>query len=497
MEPKQDLFYPFLKPLLDAPDSRYVLRDWPNVDQWRPQRYVKEGLIPPANDEQDHKDKRSPILIIANLTDHALRIKKEYFDGPSMGVTLRAHSKAIDLAHAVRMKSLFHAYGPTRVLMWIPDTEKRSILPRTVSHRNKIATYLESTFHVEEIAGAIPSDPIQREDRLKSESDSIVAKRMEENGISIPPERQQKAANHNTTSAAAAVSTRSRSWHPELQELEEGFKNQRFTQFVGQPPGPIRRRSPGTLAKYPYTPEYARLLILRATFKHQNGRLTKLDAILKQQEEIDALDHAAHSDTITPTEHFNILKTLDSKIASYKQTLAPLLPKQQEALSFLDDDRRAFSYTPPLLLWDRRTADPLLVHSYEFQPQRELALLDFQPIPSSAQNYPFTHDQSVIYDTLCTHLFAKRGNRNLKELNYLAPGAYEALVPKSPAIMDPRKGGRRDVESVVVRTLTPEMLWQLTMAWDEWLFKPPMSEIVAKYSEFGFSAQQRVTRRYI
>jgi len=34
---------------------------------------------------------------------------------------------------------------------------------------------------------------------------------------------------------------------------------------------------------------------------------------------------------------------------------------------------------------------------------------------------------------------------------------------------------------VRIRNLTPEMLWQLAKAWDEWLFKPSMSDTMTQF----------------
>ena len=54
--------------------------------------------------------------------------------------------------------------------------------------------------------------------------------------------------------------------------------------------------------------------------------------------------------------------------------------------------------------------------------------------------------QDDYFDDIATHLMGVRGPATLRHLNKLAPGAFEALTPKVPALRDPRKGGRRDID---------------------------------------------------
>ena len=490
MEPKQDVFLPYLAPLLDAPSSRYVLRSWHDQDQWVPQKYIDEGLIASPEFWKEKGHQHSPILILANLADQAFRNTPGSREPTNRGS--HSHIKAIDLAHAVRLKSAFEAYGPTRVLMWMPDAEKRPLLPTTVSYRGKLAAYAESAFHLEEIAGAayVPSRK-RREDYLDIESSKIVAKRMEEDQIQIPPERQVKP-----TTTSTVFSSKTRVWHAKLAELDEAFKTFKLPQFIGKPPGPLV--PPQTGPKAPrVTPEYKRYVRLQATYKSQNKSIDEMNQILHRQEEIDRLDLAAHREGIDKTEQEHELEAIDPKIKAFKDEVNRLLPNDRERLTYMDDDRRAFALDPPLLSWDRRRAESLLVQPDEFYPPKELALLDFQPLPPEKQ-FPMTSEQSLYFDVICTNLFGPRGIATLEHLNHIAPGAYEALVPKCPAVTDPHRGGRRDVESMRVRNLTPEMLWQLAIAWDEWLFKPSMSDLLTQFGanfEYDYTKPNRSRHR--
>lgn len=487
MEPKQNVYLPFLQPLLDATDSRYCLKDWPDSYMWQPKRYVEEGLLhdaegrggpPPTTEEPNNS-----ILIIANLAGQRHRIVGE------SRAAMSAHLKAIDYSHAVRHQTGFQSYGPTRMLMWLSDEDKRSLLPRTVGYRGKLSAYMEAVLHLEEIVGfPHASDAkIRREDALDIESGKQVAKRMQEKDINIPLHRQAKPGDR-----LFDLSGVSRHWHRELQELEKGFRGGKFSQYVE------RLAAESTDGHMPWaksrkailTPEYKRMMTLRYVIKGQNATIDRLNIVLKKQEKIDKMYLELYREDIEAVEREENTKALDPWIQEFKDELETLTAKQLNTLFFLDDDRRAFAMDPPLLMWDRRKAEPLSAKEEEFHAPREIALLDFQP--KTADRIPMTSEQSIYFDLISTSLFAPTGQATLKHLKTIAPGAFEALVSQVPAIRDPRKGGRYDVESLRVRAVTPEMIHGLAVAWDNWTFKPPIEDAL---TQFGTNFEERTTSK--
>lgn len=479
IEPRKDVYLPSLQPLLDAPGSRYQLRDWPDANVFRHNRYVEEGLL---HDAEGHgglppttKEPNNSILVIANAMGQRHKIIEE------ARVTNSAHIKVIDYANAVRHQAGLQRYGQTRMLMWLSDEDKRSLLPRTVGYRGRLASLVESFFHLEEIVGFphASDSKIKREDALDIESGKRVAKRMQEKDIKIPPHRQFRLEDRRFD-----LSEVSRQWHKELQELQEGFRAGKFSQYLERPAADSdderMRKAKNNRIYQVYTPEYKRLTKLRNVSTGQNKTLDKINRILKGQERIDNMYVDLHREDIEPSEQDEIIKALDSSIQDYKQELGTLTEKQLTALFFLDDDRRAFAMDPPLLLWDRREAEPLLAREDEFHSPGQNALLDFQP--KKTNEFPMNTEESIYFDLVSTHLFGPRGQTTLKYLKTIAPGAFEALVPQVPAIRDPRRGGRYDIDSVRVRALTPEMLYGLAVAWDNWAFKPPIEETLAQFS---------------
>ena len=470
MEPDEGIFLPYLRPLLDAPDSKYTFRSWTDRELWHPKRYIAEDLIPtPENIENQAI---SPILIVANMV---VQGRKGGNISELINKGFLSHVTSLDLIRSVRIKNAFTAYGPTRILMWLNDGEKRALVPRTVCYRGKLAIGLESAFHVEEIAGnPLATGKAKREDALESQSKAIVAQRMRDDNVQIPAERQQEE------SKATRESAKARAWHAEVAKLRQKFENGELSQFVGKPPGPLEPVKLG-MKRNPYTPEFKGLLKTEALVRYNNKEYEKLDSLLQQQAEIDRLDLEAHQNKDHPEKSQELLDAVDQKYKAYKEQVADLRPKHLEGLNFMDDDRRAFSHHPPLLSWDRRRAEPLVVQPDEFYPPKELALVDFQPLPYD-ERFPMTEEQSVYFNAITQHLLAHRGGTTLKYLDTLAPGAFAALAPYAPAVTDPTKGGRRDVESVRVRILTIEMLWQLAMAWDQWLFKPSIGDLIMHHT---------------
>ncbi|KAL2039545.1 hypothetical protein N7G274_007817 [Stereocaulon virgatum] len=456
-------YLPFLQPLLNAPGSRYKHLDWGYETIRHPDAYVKEGVIPTV---QEAKAEGSLMLIVANYAGQkASKLERD--------IGSRAHLKAIDFAHAARQSEAFNVYGPTRVLMWASDTDRKYMIPKATIDRNKIAAYLEASFHVEQIVGGgNKGNQKSREDAIELESRRRVAERMANEGIVLPPDRRFVLEDVLCNS-----STISRSWHRELEELEEGFKSQKLSQFEGQPPGPLISFAAGRRPKQysETTPEYKRWRKLDNVLKGENKQIEKVNQYLRRQDEIDQLDLEAHRDGIDPNTQAELLTELDAKIKVYKDAISILREKERFRLNCMDDERRAFAMDPPLLMWDRRTAEPLLTQPDEFWPSYNegLSLVDFQTI--DPQPFPMTDEQSFCFDIVTANLLGISASSDIKSLGKWAPGAFEALVPQVPAFTDPRKGGRRDAESIRNRTLTPEMLYGLAIAWDKWLFKPLFS----------------------
>lgn len=481
VEHDPDFYHPFLKPLLDSPGSRYHLRSWHDKQKWWPDPYLSEGLIPELEKAIITDGRNDSLLIIANLAYGS----KQRIRGLSP-----SHLHIHTYIYHLRSQIAFHAHGSVRLLMWMPDSEKSLILPKTVSLRRKLSIDLEMACNVKEIAGggvetSIVTLGALRETFLEMKSSERVAKRMEAQNIQIPLSRQDVAkkqmygdlldlADDNTKaledSHVAKIGPK-RHWHNELEQLEQDYRDGKFPRL-----SPSRTRLPPKDGRKERSPEYYRLSMLKYHFKLNDRVRVKVDELIQEQEAIDRLHYGILNDAFDERERQGKLVEHQQRSEAFKVRQENLTNSVHGVFNIVSDNRRAFMLDPPLLMWDRRTAEPLFVRGDEFCNPTELALLDFQPL--SPNPYPITSAQSAVFDLVMGGLF-NQPNDTIYGLNSLGPGAADAIIPQVSALQDPQRGGRYDLSDLRLRCFTPEMIHGIVQAWDRWPFKPPISEMLA------------------
>ena len=488
VEPRQDIYLQYLKHLLDVPGSRYILRDWDDHIPWQTEPYFTDGLLPDLQNSENSvpepTGRNDSLLIIANMS--SLHNKSNTLSSSGHD----SHRKLLAFANAVSAGSGFHAHGPVRMLMWVTEKEKQNILPRTVSHRKRASLYWEMYCHIEEIVTG--SQPVRekigsREDFLNVASSQQVAERMRRQNLQIPEGRRdetQRKVQESlqgdirddavTVANAGCISPSiSREWHKELRQLRAGFESGKLSQFIGGAPGleTTERKRRGDSRHF--TPEWMRLVEMERTVKSQERRKNDVGTLVNQQEELDALELDAYREGLDEVERQEKLHELEQHSRDFKAQLAKLNVARRKQFNFLLDDRRAFAQNPPLLMWDHRSAEPLVARDDEFYRPKELALLDIQPrFPNP---FPMTIAQEAYFRVITGTLFSY-GSQTPACLKQLAPGAMEALVSRVPALQDPRKGGRRSLEDLRSRVMTGEMAHGLALAWDKWAFKPLLND---------------------
>ena len=471
VEPDPTYHEAFLKPLLEAPGSRYHLRTWEIAKSFDLYRYIREGLIPGSqvngNAGGTTAQRNDSILVLANTTRGGRK-----FRGRGKN---ESHFRAQLFCSSLQRMEGLNSQGPVRMLMWLPDGEKQSLLPRTVSQRTHLSLILDMYFHVEEIVTASTQAKIRRETFIDIESGKKVARRMEEASIQIPQDRQdetqiraQEALANPSREAAAQVKDDPREWEKELQELEEAYANKVFSKYA-LPGG-------GQGGVGPQTPQFKRLQVLRHLLTFVDKKRVTLDGLLAKEDQIDALQIELLHRNLTPKEREATIEKRDQIYNTFKDHTASspaLVPKQ---LAFQGDDRRAFALEPPLLMWDRRTAEPLLAGESEFYYTKRASLLDFQPL--TPRPYPLTEDQWIYLDYILKTIM-NYGNLTIKHLQSVAPGAFEALLPHVPSLTDPLKGGRAKQDQLRARCITPEMAHGLAIAWEQWPLRPDIVDSIS------------------
>ena len=481
VEPQLKKYGGFLNPLLKSPTGRYRAVDWPDEYRWNLDNYRKEDLVTSPSREDEvlrSKGSKFPTLIVGNLAgSHAST-------GISPSVKAKAPSRILDFVRKVRLSARTGNHPPPRMLLWMEESEKQSILPRTVGLRGKLACMLEGYCRVEEVVytNITRAQSVRREDALDLTSQRLVAAKMTENKPYVPIARQET----NSTEDAPLVTT-SRDWHEELRILEEGFENGTISQFTDVPPGTVSEKKRGRgghprRAKDPrqYTPEWTRLSQLKRLLKSDNKRHLKYEPLLQDQKDIDRLWRETYGE-LTEEQRQQKLSQLDDLSHRLGDALSNLGDRDRKGVMLLDDERRAFHMDPPLLLWDRRPAEPMRARPDEFQAEANMTLMDIEAradLKDDNNITPTTPEQDMYYDLIANTLLGPYGPITLESLDTLGPGAYKALVDKAPSLRDPRRGGRRDVTSLRARTMTHEMLQELAGAWEGWVFKPPLVEVL-------------------
>lgn len=488
------VFSPFLRPLLDAPDSRYRLAEYKDTtDQWTPYRYIADGLLPaqegPEDYTRNHEGQNNSLLILANM-DVRRKTATRTVGG------FDSHHRIMEYFRSLQEQSNFNCNRTVRMLMWMSDHEKTTLLPRTVMLRRRLAVLGELTCHIEEVAGdALEPSLRRRAPKLDFESSVQTAKRMEKANIHIPIPRLTEIPRQIQEAHASTGSGRldildikidpviydERDWHEELRVLEKDFADGVFPQIVGGPFGQQKSKYRNSKADEPFTPEYLRLKHLQVAKKSQRKKRSALEELLQEQEDLEALELTISEDeTLDDQTHKSKREELENRQGQLQLRLDRLPTRQGTNLHAIADDKRACSISPPILQWDRRTAEPIIASPQEFHPPRTLALIDFQPRTSSINL--LTKTQKRYLDAMLVDFYIYPSQSVATALNTLALGAADALIPHVPSLRDPRKGGRRDLDQLRVRLLTTEMLHELAIAWEKWPFRPSFAELMRNQS---------------
>lgn len=490
----EKLYLPFLKPLLDAPDSRYHLRDWSGWLPWTTEPFTSEGLIPELDSATSPEERNDSILLTANVGD----LWRPKLRGPAT-----SHVRLFHYLNNIKLKQNFQSQGSVRLLLWMQDSEKRAILPRTVSHRRKLSVEAEMCCHVEEIVGGPASQTSQRrEDILDLNSSRQVAETMAKQNNRIPIERQDEArklANENLLSmdgdqrtlmeTPIKLASTHRAWHTDLERMKRDFRDGKISEYKGQTTtastdfkaeaadtkltAEKRKRSK---AKPTRTPEYLKLRELQRVYDGQIKTNGQVNSFLGQDELIKCLEFEIHNQTLDEVQRQKKVNELKRLTEDLKRSLEKVPKTVREAFWYISDNRRAFNQNPHLLMWDCRTAEPLIAREDEFYNPTCLALLDFQP--RVLDPFPMSLIESSLFQVLTSALLSN-GCNTLYYLNSLAPGATEAIAAKVPALRDLSRGGSQDLWELRARCFTPDMFYGITKAWENWPFKLPLTELMS------------------
>ncbi|KAI9725060.1 MAG: hypothetical protein M1812_000336 [Candelaria pacifica] len=478
VERDQDVFLPFLRPLLDEPGSRYRLAPNKGLADghifYRDHLDVERDLLPlqqilqPEDPEFNQVNKS--LLLIANIAQFPVKRVGSIGSVP--------HLMLHHLISAIRSHSGYQAYGLVRMLIWVLDDEKKVLIPRTVSGRTYSTIQADISTDVQEIAGSQEpkTSHIMREGKIDRESAARVANMVD--GLASGGVEATKVTQPHSDGLSSITSQtgKTRKWVEELAVLEKRFDQGLFEKYI-DPSLPRAAHRSGKPRNWNLTPEFTRMENLKIDLRGEKKNTEKIAKLLDEEAILEDLGSLISSGTLTQEEKGQQEKRLEELRQRFRSQVEEMPKYTQDRLASAFDDLKAFRRKEPLLMWDRRLFEPRAVEDDEFYPNQKLALLDFQPRPLSPI-LRLSPKLFALFGYIVGNLFIQSRQSITYGLNRLAPGAAEALIPEVPALTDPLRGGRRDIEELRVRLLTHEMLEGLTLAWDRWVFKPPMEDVM-------------------
>jgi mitochondrial transcription factor 1 len=472
VEPDINTYKSFIDPLLEQIDSRYrhvpklsdlirtseaeVLPDQLSVTS----KMISKGTI---NDT---------LLILANLTGvKAIQ--------PKHGSSIIAMHHYIN--GMMNQENSFHHYGIVRMIAWLPDNEKAAYIPRNITERKSFTVRLDSVAQVAEIAGVDEiEDPPQsrRKHDLTIKSKQLASQRARYFSLWDPENRRPHPPTcpwHEIGFGSDELAQLRRlpnklSWQVEMLALDDAW-NARPVQSKHQS-GKAKGESGRPRSEVPETLRFHRTKFLTIRKAHliaqkwasRQGKLDKAESDLIAGNSTSS-KHAAKSKGVQAT-----AAELYAEMAKGRRDLVVVARKYI-------DDRRGFDQDPPLLQWDRRTAEPLVVKEEEFYPPKKLALLDIKPV-SEALDKLDNFDKRVCFDYLCNMLFRNPARSIRNDLTTIVQGGLDDFVQQVPDLLNPSKGGHPNLDDLRARTIPVSLLVQLALVLERWPFRRQTHEMI-------------------
>ena len=474
MEPERQLYSPFLEPLLSSPHSVYQ-----HVQSLAQVLDPESGLLPKDGDppHDTGSELNASLLIVANLTRRSGGGRRDDSNYTGAIGKHMLHTFYNSMFH--HAQESLHRHGRVRMLAWLPDDDKASVLPRTVASRGKQAVQWELLAAISEVTGGGSYQQsalsTRRHFELDMESERLVLQGSPSTVMTgatsrqAPPTRPLPASFGMDEAGLAALreSPDRLQWTDEMVDLEERCKNGEFEikSKQGKRLGVLRNK--------------------RVTTHNMHGKsmgIAQRQRILDRSEAVPSpsnLPKAASPGESKPSEEFTqSLRTDRGKL-------------KREHMLFTDkciDDQRAFDHVPPVLAWDRREVEPLWTENSEFCPEKTLALLDFQPGATELLSRLNTPEKKLSFDYVTSTLLQHPGRSVNQGLEQMVHNGLEQFLEKVPSLQDPRQGGKKDLDDFRVRSLPLELFVDLALAWETWPFRPELSTMHVRLNRLGHEA---------
>jgi transcription factor 1 len=497
-------FDEFLRPLLDAPGSKYKLfRGDVGKHADVKQLIETEGLFPNQTRGSSKNAAGAPLnnslLVIGSLMWEP-GLPGHGFD--SMLKQLLTH-----WGHMARTSEGIHSFGPVRSLLWSTNDDSKGTIPRSPLHRSKFnflmdmhAKYTEvvTAGHVERSAGRTARSG--REPQHEIESLVRAMQSGKKQGMELPANRRENIhqfADEIEQKTGGTGKLRSEEMHDYLVEKEiNGVST------IGLNPGATIAvlHAQRDVENNPDMYTQASASMKRGTTLTEAGRKHSVKmATVKRQRAIKIEREALAGLGI---EIYNLeCKALGMKNGARKDAvLAKVQEKEKEFELGIDtlpyqhrsgvlseiDDRLCLSSEVPRVQWDERPYEPLVMEPEEVWPPSRVSLIDVTPHSTlrdaDPEWYPWLED-------FIHGFFSTSSASVIAAMENLQPGA-SVLVDEAPSLRDPKKGGRLNLNQLRTRMVTLDMVNELCNAYRDWPFK----DEAANYASF-FKSKGSMTNK--
>lgn len=501
LEPDTEFYRPFLQPLLKRRGVRMVPTNgivWKELDKV----LTRENF--PHQKEVDPKDPAGPprndtLLVSMNLALFPLKQFQSFASISRMIV--------YQVLHSINTSRLYQKYGHVRMLIWIPDDEKSSIVPRYLPNRKKYAIDAElSTEYVGVVCSTEPAQSrsvsfqgAQPGSKPRSKSRAVrLSKRwplMELESVRLAYQRMQE-------SGMKTPRGRMSHWLRELLTLDPKLLTQPFpmtdlpievTQLLEGHDKEFKSLE-AKHEKKPFPPD---------SLEYEIVRYGKIHALKRKKLEDNA--------TILWIQYKTVLAAYEKAQNAAAQGLPSedLLARAKKAEEAFDKVTMSLptseylywlnfrgsihtlvnqpAHLGPVLTWDRRPYEPLPVTASDFFPNAACALLDIQPKkahPLIRAMGPGTSNAGEVFDLMLGNMMDSPSKGIERTFASIWPAADEGVAAATASLTDPKQGGSplRGKSALTNREVNREQLEQLLETWMDWPFKPSLAELLGTNS---------------
>ncbi|KAL1887905.1 hypothetical protein Sste5346_009909 [Sporothrix stenoceras] len=497
LEPDEDLYQPWLQPLLDRPNVKVIPKSgiiWRELSNILTPEHLPHQVERPLQETPQRND---TLLVTANL---AFFPKRKFGQFASLSQLV-----LYQFINSIRASSLFNKYGLVRMLVWVESSDRHGLLARSIQRRRRMAMDGEmATEWITEIAGPDDFSPwFIRDSKLDMASTHRTLARMEKAGISIPAGRAPMNVHEATKTSRPGPKHKKPPPErlDEPPEFERPYREELYDLECRYEDGEFEEKSAN----------HRRMLQLQ----YRSNREAKVaetinDLLLRREKFADEHDiHATRAANIRLREQ------------KWTDEFDALSDNDRQEYSLYKDNLHIFKQDPPVLTWDRRAVEPLVAKRDEFYPNAPCALLDIQPKavhpllrPTRARELqttakpasdgsgsteststtedipsPWTPDyahSADFFDLIIRGMLNQSADPVRKSIEAVWPGAAEGVLKYCPSLYDRRSGGHPvggPYSELTARSLNEKQWIEILDAWMRWPFRPTLSQLARRISE--------------